>query len=520
MSVLRVGKGEALHLAGVVAATLLCPLALVALTTGLLSLAVKYAELEFDLVVYLIPVVVCAVRWGRVAAILAVCASAAVADYLFIAPVHTFVIDDFRQGVELAAFVFVALVTGHLAGRLRRHGETLLRRDDEIRNLYEFSRQLASSTTGGELLTAIEGHLSAHLRCEVRLIGLAAFPRPREGERDEGVPQAVAGAVARVVRARRQGPCAVIDPETDTLWVLKYLATGVAGNGVLAINLGSAAGRSIDPQHGDGALSQATAMLTRIDAAAVLAKIAARLESEVLHAALINTAAHELRSPVAAILGSASVLDQAPALRADAKLRALVEGMHHEAERLHGDIENLLNTVRITDTQMRLHRQWSDPADILGVAIRQRMRRTTHKLVVDIDRDLPLVHVDPVLVEQAVGQVIDNAAKYSPESLEIAITARIEDDQFVVSVTDAGVGLTQEEADNLFRRAWRGRRHVGNVPGLGLGLWIARTFVEAHGGTVRAHSPGPELGTTVSIRLPLPPASAVRPFTGQRTVAL
>lgn len=515
MSGLREGEGEALRLAGIVAATLLCPLALVALTTALLSLAVKYAKLEFDLVVYLIPVVVSAVRWGRVAAILAVCASAAVADYLFIAPVYTFVIDDFRQGVELAAFVFVALVTGHLAGRLRRHGETLLRRDDEIRNLYEFSRQLASSTTGGELLTAIEGYLSVHLRCEIRLICLAAFPRPREGERDEGVPQVVAAAAARVVRARRQGASALIDPETDTLWVLKYLATGMAGNGVLAIKLGSAAGPSIDPQHGDGVLSQATAMLTRIDAAAVLANIAARLESEVLHAALINTAAHELRSPVAAILGSASVLEQVPALRDDEKLRALVAGMHHEAERLHGDIENLLDAARITDAGVRLHRVWSDPADILDAAVRQCVQRATHKLVVDIDPDLPLVNVDPALIEQAARQLIVNAAKYSPAGLEIAIIARVEEDQFVVSVTDAGAGLTAEEAGNLFRRAWRGRRHVGDVPGLGLGLWIARTFVEAHGGTLCARSPGPGRGTTMSIRLPLPASSPRQALYGE-----
>jgi two-component system sensor histidine kinase KdpD len=126
-----------------------------------------------------------------------------------------------------------------------------------------------------------------------------------------------------------------------------------------------------------------------------------------------------------------------------------------------------------------------------------------HKLKVDIESALPLLNIDPVLLEQAVGQIIENAAKYSPVGSDIAVVARAEREHVVLSVADQGAGLTSEETDQLFRRAVRGRRHIGNVPGLGLGLWIARIFVAANGGTVTAESAGPGRGTTMSIRLPV-----------------
>jgi K+-sensing histidine kinase KdpD len=237
---------------------------------------------------------------------------------------------------------------------------------------------------------------------------------------------------------------------------------------------------------------------------AALANANVRLESDVLKTALIGTASHELRSPVAAILGSTSVLDQMPALRANSTMRSLVDGMHREAKRLDTDIQNLLDTVRITDSGIKPHLVWTDPADIFAAAIRQRSHRVAaHKLKVDIHPALPLLNIDPVLLEQAVGQIIENAAKYSPGGSDIAIVARAERGHVVLSVTDQGVGLTNEEASQLFRRAVRGRRHVGSIPGLGLGLWIARIFVTANGGSLSADSAGAGRGTTMSIRLPV-----------------
>ena len=487
----------------VIAPVILCPLGCVTLTTVVALVAYRYSVVEVDLVVYLVPVVVSAVRWGRAAAFVAVVSSAAVADFLFTEPFYSFVIDDPRQIVELALFVFVALVTSHLAARLRSHVAALQRREHEIDNLYEFSRRLAACTTVAELLSAIEDHLSVHLGCRARLVHLGDSLAGRDA--DARVPPEVARQAREMVMAAGGG-ARVVTCGTDARWALKCVATTITGQGVLAIAVGESAPDGRSDESCSALLSAATTMLTRIDAAAALAKAAVRLESEVLQAALIDTATHELRSPVAAILGSASVLDQVPALRDNDKLRSLVLGMHHEAERLDTDIQKLLEAVRLTESGIRTNLQLSDLTDVLATAVRQRRSRTgAHRVTVDVAPDVPLVTIDPVLIEQALGQLIENAAKYSPAGSPITVAAHMYEGHAVVSVTDIGVGLTAEETDNLFRRAWRGRRHVGRVPGLGLGLWIARIFVATNGGTLTAHSEGPDKGTTMSIRLPIAP---------------
>lgn len=304
---------------------------------------------------------------------------------------------------------------------------------------------------------------------------------------------------------REAGSRLLVDPDHECLWVVWLVTSKMADHGVLAVNLGDHSAQDSGALNGriDALLAEASVTLSRIDAAAALANANVRVESDALKTALIGTASHELRSPVAAILGSASVLDQMPALQHDAKVRSLVDGMHQEAKRLDHDIQNLLDTVRITDAGIKPHFAWTDPADIFAAAIRQRSHRVAaHRLKVDIDPELPLVHIDTVLIEQAAGQLIENAAKYSPPDSEISIRAQSENGHVVLSISDQGMGLTEEEARQLFRRAVRGKRHIGSIPGLGLGLWIAKVFVSANGGTLSAYSAGAGCGTTMSIRLP------------------
>jgi K+-sensing histidine kinase KdpD len=488
------------------ARVMLFPLVGVGLTTALLVTVLENSALKFELIIFLIPVVICAIRWGLGSALVCVAASAAVADFFFLPPVYSFAISDPNQIVELALFLFVAIVTSNLAARLKNEADATREREQEIHNLYEFSRRLALCSTASDLVKAIQEYLSVHLGCAAYLISVTPkFDEPGVAERT-AVPELIEREARDMIAAREPGSRLVVEPDKQCLWVLKSVVTKMSDHGVLAVDLGK------QPDHDasevndriDSLLSEASATLTRIDAVAALANANVRLESDVLKTALIGTASHELRSPVAAILGSTSVLDQMPALRANSTMRSLVDGMHREAQRLDTDIQNLLDTVRITDSGIKPHLVWTDPADIFAAAIRQRSHRVAaHKLKVDIHPALPLLNIDPVLLEQAVGQIIENAAKYSPGGSDIAIVARAERGHVVLSVTDQGVGLTNEEASQLFRRAVRGRRHVGSIPGLGLGLWIARIFVTANGGSLSADSAGAGRGTTMSIRLPV-----------------
>lgn len=503
----RLGRTDAHRaapgLARLLVQSVLYPLAGVTLTTIiLLAILARFSAPRFEPIVYLVPVMVCAIRWGLASALVCVGAGALLWDYLFVPPLYSLAISDPNQIVEMGLFLFVAVATSNLAARAKSEADACRRRETEIHNLFEFSRQLGVCSTADDLVKAIQEFLSVRLGCETYLIRLA----PDAPHGDPAFPPAcepIVQEINEVIQARGPASRFILEAKTQRLWVLKTIASQSTDYGVLAVNLG----KNRVPETGasiDSLLAEADATLARIDADSALATVKVRVESEALKTALIGTASHELRSPVAAILGSASVLQQLAARRADDELRLLVDGMNREARRLDADIQNLLDTVRITDLGVKPCLVWTDPADCLAAALRKRADRIAgHRLDIQIDPRLPLLKVDAALVEQAVGQLLENAAKYSPPASEITVAARLESGAVVLSVSDRGVGLTGEEASQLFQRAVRGRRHLGKVPGLGLGLWIAWIFVSANGGALSARSAGPGCGTTMSIRLPV-----------------
>jgi len=229
-----------------------------------------------------------------------------------------------------------------------------------------------------------------------------------------------------------------------------------------------------------------------------------RSETELLREALIGSVSHELRTPLASILGAATVLTQSPAIAKDDRLKSLASVVHDEAERLNSDIQNLLDATRISRGQVKPRMEWIEPIDIVNSALERRRRRlSSHSISVAMDSNLPLIYVDPVLVEQAFVQVVDNAAKYSPPGSIIDIAAKRNGHDVTFAVKDSGAGLTGEELSHLGERFFRGSRHSHIASGSGLGLWIAKAFLAANGGRIHAASQGVDQGTTVSLYLPL-----------------
>ena len=173
-----------------------------------------------------------------------------------------------------------------------------------------------------------------------------------------------------------------------------------------------------------------------------------------------------------------------------------------EAERLNNDIQNLLDATRISSDGLKPLAEWADPEDIINSAVeRCRHRLTDRHVVLNLPPDLPLIHVDPVLVQQALVQIFDNAAKYSHSGSLISVAARARDGRMILSVSDQGAGLTSAEESKIWDRFVRGPRHAATTNGSGLGLWIANAFIAANGGKMSAASEGPGLGTTVAIEL-------------------
>ena len=182
-----------------------------------------------------------------------------------------------------------------------------------------------------------------------------------------------------------------------------------------------------------------------------------------------------------------------------------------EAERLNNDIQNLLDASRISSDGIKPHIEWADPADIVNSAIeRCRRRMADRRVVLNLPSDLPLIHVDPVLVQQALVQIFDNAVKYSQAGSQITVAARARDGRMILSVSDEGAGLTAAEQSKIWDRFVRGERHAATTSGSGLGLWIANAFIAANGGKMNAVSEGPGLGTAMTIELPVTQAAVTQ----------
>jgi K+-sensing histidine kinase KdpD len=477
-------------------------LAMVAVVTAALFAASDVLPLlNLVSIGYLLPVLVAAARWGLLPAIIAAVAGAAAADYFFYPPLYSFEVGDTQNVADLAIFLIIAVVTSHYTARLKRESDRLRRSRKEVRGLYAFSRQLAACFTVPDLMAATGNYLSATLGHRAVLVDFNAADETRP---DIVVPETVRREAAAMIADGVGAMRTVRDVDTGNDWLVRVVSVGSAGYAAI-VDLGR------DRQHDVGALSRrvdaavedAVITLTRLDVATAIEEARLKSQADKLRDALLGTASHELRTPLASIIGSTSVLDQIPTVKKDLRIHALVEAVHEEARRLDGDIQNLLSAARITAHGLQPHLEWTDPTDIVGAAVRQKtVRLAAHQVELAVAPDLPLVKVNSVMVEQALGQVIENAVKYSPAGSTIWISARAEQDRVVLEVADRGAGLTEDERRQIGQRSFRGARHLHHVPGAGLGLWIADTFVTTNGGTLDAESPGPGLGTTVSIRLP------------------
>ena len=168
----------------------------------------------------------------------------------------------------------------------------------------------------------------------------------------------------------------------------------------------------------------------------------------------------------------------------------------------------MLDASRISSGGIRPRIEWAEPADIITTAIECCRRRLSNRNVVcDLSPNLPLIHGDPVLLQQALVQVLDNATKYSSPSSQITVAARAQNGRLIISVSDEGSGMTAAERTQIWDRFFRSERHAATTSGSGLGLWIANAFVAANGGTVNATSAGPDRGSTVTIELPVTQAA-------------
>ncbi len=470
----------------------------VAATSVVALLLRHYVGILRGALLYLIPVMLAGYHLGMIPALVAAIAGVILSGYLYFAQLYSFQVASPQEALNLVLFMVVAGVVSHLSSQAKKHTVIARKRESEMSDLYAFSRRLAAAPNAADIFVAIQDHLANLVQRKVVLLGAANTAGA------DSVPARVRMDVARV--EQEEGFERTIDDGNGNIWLIRRVSPKTPAFGSIAIDLGSVSGEALaDMRHRiDDALADAAATLERLDVAHALTEAKMRSETELLREALIGSVSHELRTPLASILGAATILWNAPALARDERLHALTGLIRDEAERLNNDIQNLLDATTISSQQVRPKLQWVEPVDIVNAAVEHRKRRLAgHPVTLDLDSNLPIVRADPTQVEQALVQILDNAAKYSGDGAPIRVAARPNGHAVVLSVHDRGTGLSDDERRQVGGRFFRGPRHAATTSGSGLGLWIANAFISANGGKVEVESAGIDRGTTVSIYLPL-----------------
>jgi len=473
-------------------------LLLVAVTTAVAVVLRQYLGILRGSVLYLVPVMLAGYHLGVIPALVTAVAGVILSGYLYFAQLYSFKVASPQEALNLLLYMIVAVVVSHLANSAKRQTTIARKREQEMGDLYAFSRRLATAPSAAEIFVAIQHHLANLVQRKVVLLGAADACNAR------AVPESVHAELTQIEQA--EGLERTVQDANGNVWLIRRVSPKTPDFGILAVDLGSVSGEALSDmrQRIDDALADAAATLERLDVARVLNEARMRSETELLREALIGSVSHELRTPLASILGAATILHNAPALAKDERLQSLAAVVRDEAERLNIDIQNLLDATTISRQQVRPKLQWVEPVDIVNAALEHRRRRLAgHPVTLDLNANLPIVHVDPGQVEQALVQILDNAAKYSALGSPIRVAARPNGQTVVLSVNDHGAGLTGEEKLQVGERFFRGARHAVTTSGSGLGLWIADAFITANGGKVDVESEGADRGTTVSIHLPM-----------------
>ncbi len=417
-------------------------------------------------------------------------------NFFFTQPYYTLAVEDEADVGMLAFFLLMAGITGNLAARMRR--EVVERRAslERISSLYGFSRRMVSAVSADDVLKALVDHVS-------RSIGYGA---------QVFVPD---GAGCLVLKAVAGSVIPVAESELAATWSRQSSGIG-QGDGWWAIKLISdrselgmvvVHGGRIDHEHLEEARSlcdQAAVAMSRTQLVGELEEARLTAETEQLRSALLSSVSHDLRTPLASIIGSTTSLMEYGDSISGVNRRELLATVVEEAKRLDRHIQNLLDMTRLGQGKLKLHRDWVDLHDIVSGAIdRVRDALKGVPIELDISADIPLLWVHGTLLEQALVNVLDNAIRHSPPDGRIALSSGHEGNQVTIEICDQGEGIPDAEKEKVFDMFYTVDQSGGrDRAGTGLGLAICQGIVAAHGGTVTAHDKPDGKGTCIRLALP------------------
>ncbi|VVP59259.1 Sensor protein KdpD [Pseudomonas fluorescens] len=455
--------------------------------------------------VFLAAVLLVAVRSSLGPALACAALSFLTYDFLFIPPNFSFSIQREEDVLTLLFFLLMAALTGNLAARQRRQLQALRDTQEETTELLDLSRKLTAATDRQAVINAASHHLEGWSDLQLCLLN-------RDGQSGWKVET---GGPLEFTEAER----AAAD------WAWQHDQPAGAGTGTLpfgrwwwwplSVEDGPLALLGVSAKEGQALSGQRRRLLTALSqplaqalARAQLAEDleAARLhgETEQLRSALLASVSHDLRTPLTSMRGSIdSLLALGEAIPLEDR-RELLEGTRDEAERLDRYIQNLLDMTRLGHGALKLARDWVSPADIVGSAL-NRLRAVLAPLQVstEVPAQLPLLFVHAALIEQALVNVLENAARFSPAHGRLQLRVGADDSELFFSVSDEGPGIPEEERAKIFDMFYTAARGDRGGQGTGLGLAICQGMVGAHGGRISVADGIDGRGTCITLHLPV-----------------
>jgi len=423
-------------------------------------------------------------------------------NFFFTTPYYTFVVDDTEYILTFSVMLAISLLISELLSRIRSQAREARHREQQTQELYEFSRRLTGTTGPSNIAGVAEKYLEELFEYPAVVL--------TPGEHDQ-----LQGASQRESKPNLEGP--TIDATYECFRSQQPLGTGtgqrteldglmvpmVVSDDTLGVVVFKTSGGDIPDdqmQMIKTCVTQVALSLERDQLAEETREMLLEVEVERMRSALLSSISHDLRTPLAGIVGSAETLYKRDL--SDSSRKNHQETIYRESQRMLRLVDNLLNMVRIESGNLNVDKEWYPIEDVIGSAL-NRLEDTLKDRPVEIQypEEPTLVPLDGVLIEQVLINLIDNAIKYTPEGSAIEIKAETADSQLLIGVADHGSGIDPGNQEQIFRKFFREERTSPDGQ-TGLGLAICKAIVESHGGHITA-SNRPEGGALFEFSLPI-----------------
>jgi two-component system, OmpR family, sensor histidine kinase KdpD len=447
-------------------------------------------ELVNLVMVFLLGVVLVATRFGRGPSIFASVLGIGIFDFLFVQPYYSFSVSDSQYLITLLAMLVIGIVISNLMVNVRSQARVASHRERRAAALYAMSKELANSQTEEEIVRTAVRHLDSEFSSRNVILfpdsnGRVVYPKQK------GITESLHGAdlsVAQWVFDHNEmagqgtntlpGAAAIYYPIYNEDKVLGVLA-------LLPVNLR----RIFLPEQQkllETFLRQIGQAVARIRLAEQAKTTQLQIEAERLRNSLLSAISHDLRTPLAAIIGSASALAEDEGNLQQQDKLDLSRGIVDEAERMSNLVNNILDMARLDAGVVELNKQWLPLDEIIGTVLTRLQKKLIGRpLKVKLPPGIPMVYADAVMIEQVLINLLENAVRYTPHGSELEITAEVSENTVEIAVADHGSGIPKGLEDHLFEKFYQAR-HEAAQSGVGLGLAICRAIVEIHGGHIHA----------------------------------